>query len=62
MVIRVIMTKGTEAGVGVAQSRNKFQIKKTNFLDDEWCSVAVCRKKLRMTLLAAVPLCYVMAT
>ena len=39
MLIRVIMTKGTEAGVGVAQSRNKFQIKKTNFLDDEWCSV-----------------------
>ena len=37
MLIRVIMTKGTEAGVGVAQSRNKFQIKKTNFLDDEWC-------------------------
>ena len=33
------MTKGTEAGVGVAQSRNKFQIKKTIFLDDEWCSV-----------------------
>ena len=57
------MTKGTEAGVGVAQSRNKFQIKKTNFLDDEWCSVGpVCRKKRRMTLLAAVPLCYVMAT
>ena len=47
MLIRVIMTKGTEAGVGVAQSRNKFQIKKTNFLDDEWCSVGpVCRKKL----------------
>ena len=57
------MTKGAEVGVGVAQSRNKFQIKKTNFLDDEWCSVGpVCRKKRRMTLLAAVPLCYVMAT
>ena len=67
MLIRVIMTKGTEAGVGVAQSRNKFQIKKTNFLDDEWCSVGVVSglcvgKSWRMTLLAAVPLCYVMAT
>ena len=39
MLIRVIMTKGAEAGVGVAQSRNKFQIKKTNLKHkDKWCS------------------------